>query len=591
MIPKTQLIVSSGYDSAVALFDLESGNVSLLGYHEHLVNSIAINAKGDKAASCSSDHTIRIWDLKTKQTKFLLQGHVDDVEEFIFIDENYGASASRDRCIIVWDIEACRAIRVLEGHEKDVLTLAYHEGKLYSSGDDMTLRMWDIDSGCLLRIWGPFENETDTCALDPQRNRVILGCDDGCIRILDFQTGDLVKTIAAHKSGIKKVTVSLQTGDILSAAYDQKLLIWDAKILEQKLALERMPFVWERSLRWTPDGNGIIAGTFEGTVILWNAVDGKLKLEVGQSSQEHGNACFNDVSAADHGDIALASDDGLIRFGKLTEDHAAWQAKVEPPSGRMLMNAIALDTVYGLVIGGSHDHKLHIVSQKGDTFSNPTEVFLGEGPINSVRISHHQGYEADIFVGCYSGNIIHVKANEYLKRKISVHKGAVKSLRLHPHKPIGVSCGADGILHSWYFNGESLRCYAGHQAIINDLDLDPTGTLIASVSRDFTIKVFDLWNGEMLHCLPIGKKSLKSVCFWERNWLVIGDYWGSLIGVDINTHQLIKTKIASNGISALSRMESCLVAASYEGIAFLVDPYSLKVVNELRAMHQKVDGV
>ncbi|NEQ64812.1 MAG: hypothetical protein F6K21_04785 [Symploca sp. SIO2D2] len=590
MIPNTQLVVSSGYDSGVGLFDLESGSVLLLGYHEHLVNSITVNAKGDKAASCSSDYTIRIWDLKTKQSISSLHGHFDDVEEFIFIGESYGVSASRDCRILLWDLETSRVIRVLEGHEKDVLALSYYDKKLYSSGDDMTLRMWDLDSGRMLKTWGPFENETDSCALDPQRNRVILGCDDGCIRIFDTKTGDLIKTIAAHNSGIKKVTVSSRTGDILSAAYDQKLLVWDANTMEQKLKLEKMPFVWERSLHWTPDGNGIIAGTFDGTIILWNAVDGMLKLEVGQQAQEPGNACFNDVSSTDNGNIVLASDDGLIRLGKLTKDYAAWQAKVEPPSGRMLMNAIALDKIYNLVIGGSHNHRLNIYNNKDDVLTNAIEVFLDEGPINSVKISHHQGYEADIFVGCYSGNVVHLKANGYLKKKISLHEGAVKSLRLHPLKPIGISCSADGILHSWYFNGEPFRRYAGHQAIINDVDLDPSGNLLASVSRDFTLKVFDFWNGDVLHCLPIGKKSLKSVCFWEYNWIIIGDYWGTIIAVNLNTHKVIKTKIASNGISAFSRRGNYLIAASYEGIVFLIDPYSLEIVNQLQAMCQKVDS-
>jgi WD40 repeat protein len=350
-----------------------------------------------------------------------------------------------------------------------------------------------------------------------------------------------------------------------------------------------MPFAWERSLRWTPEGDGIIAGTFEGTVVLWDAANGQLKLEVGSNAEEPGNACFNDVSATVTGNIALASDDGLVRFGLLTPDCAMWQAKAQPPSGRMLMNAIALDHTSGLVVGGSHDHKLQIFGLTESGLNHIKEVFLGEGPINSIRIAHHQGYETDIFVGCYSSNIVHLNANGQIKGKISVHEGAVKSLRLHPDEPVGVSCGADGILHSWSFNGESLLRYGGHQAIANDVDLDPSGTWLASVSRDFTVKVFQLWNGELLHCIPLGKKSLKSVCFWDRNWLVVGDYWGSVMGVDLNTHQVIKTQIAANGISALSRNGNYLVAASYEGIIFLVDPYSLNVVNQLQAMSQKVD--
>ena len=60
--------------------------------------------------------------------------------------------------------------------------------------------------------------------------------------------------IEAHSSGIKKVAVSPVTGDILSAAYDQRILIWDAADLRQKLQLESRLGTWERSFNWSPDG-------------------------------------------------------------------------------------------------------------------------------------------------------------------------------------------------------------------------------------------------------------------------------------------------------------------------------------------------
>ena len=135
-------------------------------------------------------------------------------------------------------------------------------------------------------MWGPFENETDSCAIDPIHRRVVLGCDDGVIRVFDIDSSDAVAEIAAHASGIKKVATSPVNGDILSAAYDQKILVWDAEDFSRKVDLERKATTWERSFNWAPDGQRILAGTFDGTALVWDAASGRCLDEVGE--REHG---------------------------------------------------------------------------------------------------------------------------------------------------------------------------------------------------------------------------------------------------------------------------------------------------------------
>ena len=66
-IPGTRKVVTSAYDSAIGLFDLDLGTVDLLGYHEHLANRIVVNPAGNLAASSSSDYTIGLWDLEECQ--------------------------------------------------------------------------------------------------------------------------------------------------------------------------------------------------------------------------------------------------------------------------------------------------------------------------------------------------------------------------------------------------------------------------------------------------------------------------------------------------------------------------------------------
>ena len=587
-IPNTRSAVTSGYDGAVGIFDLDTRRGELLGYHKHLVNRITVDEAGIRAASSSSDYTICIWNLKTYQPELVLRGHSDDVEDFAFVNDALGVSASRDHRIIIWNLQTGAISHIIDEHEKDVLSVAYADGKIYSSGDDMTLRQWDLASGTLLKMWGPFEQETDTCAVDPRHDRVVLGCDDGCIRIFDIGSGKLIDAIKAHASGIKKVAVSPISGDILSAAYDQRILVWDSLNFELNVELEAMPTMWERSLNWSHDGSAILAGTFDGTVVEWDVASGKRLSEIGSQSHVNGNACFNDVAATSAGEIVVVSDDGYLRQARLTDETAQWTAKSEPASGRMLMNAVTIDDAFGAVVSGAHNHRLHIYKTTAGGLQDEIEVALKEGPINCIRLAHNPGFAGDIFVACYSGAVMRVGLDGQIKGAIRVHDGAVKSLRIHPRHPLGVSCGADGLLLSWELDGGLIERFPGHTAIVDDVDIDPTGELIASVSRDFTVKVYGLTDGRLRHAVPLGHRSPKSVCFWNPTTVIVGEYWGALIKVDLATEKVTRRTIARNGISSLARCGEYLIAASYDGGIYAVLPDELTVTQTLRAMTQRL---
>jgi len=585
-IPGRNAAVSSAYDGAVAYADLDTGTIELMGYHDHLANKIIVNQAGTRAASCSADYTIYIWDLATRQVERILKGHSDDVEDFFFVDDGRGVSVSRDWRIIVWNLNTGAAIHIIEGHEKDVLSVAVDKGRIYTSGDDMTLRVWDLETGKPIRMWGPFEDETDSCAIDPDHGHAVLGCDDGVVRVFDIDTGAPVAEIPAHSSGIKRVTVSPVTGDILSAAYDQRILVWDANDMSLKLELEFRPSIWERSFSWTADGKKLLAGTFDGTVLVWDATTGKCLAEVGERGE--GNACFNDVSGTPAGDILTVSDDGLLRLGRLTPTEAKWVAEIEPGNGRILANAITVDAEYGMAVSGAHNQVLHLFDFDGKTLGNEIEVPLGEGPINCVRISHHSGHERESFVACYSGAIVRVSRDGKIVAKFTGNDGAVKAVRLHPTEKIGVSCSADNSLHSWDFDGNRLHTFLGHMAIVDDVDIDPTGTMIASVSRDFTLKVYRLDDASMVGSYSLGRRSPKAVCFVDKDTVVVTNYWGSLLRFDVTSGATLVRHIAKNGISALTRCGNHLVASSYDGALYLVDPVTLEPVNTLRSMTQRL---
>src|SRR6185503_6575164 len=175
--------------------------------------------------------------------------------------------------------------------------------------------------------------------------------------------------------------------------------------------------------------------------------------------------------------------------------------------------------------------------------------------------------------------------------KFRVHENAVKALRLHPTKPIGVSCSADGILVSWDLDGNQLNEFLGHTVIIDDVDISPSGRHIASSGRDFTLKVYETESGRLLHSVSLGRRSPKGVCFYDERTVFIANYWGELLKVTLDDKRVQRKQIARNGLSSVNRSGEHLVTTSYDGAIYLVRADSLSVVQTLRGMTQRVDDV
>jgi hypothetical protein len=78
------------------------------------------------------------------------------------------------------------------------------------------------------------------------------------------------------------------------------------------------------------------------------------------------------------------------------------------------------------------------------------------------------------------------------------------------------------------------------------------------------------------------------MCFVDLRTIIVGNYWGELIKFDLETERVSRRTVASNGISSVCTQGSDVIASSYDGAIYLVDPADLNVVRELRAMVQRV---
>lgn len=111
---------------------------------------------------------------------------------------------------------------ILEGHNDSVMCLQIHNNYLATGSYDATVKLWNLDSGELIRT---FEGHTAGIrALQFDGHKIIRGSLDHTIKIWNWQTGECMRTFSGHDDGIIGLDVA---GNILAGSMDETIKAWN----------------------------------------------------------------------------------------------------------------------------------------------------------------------------------------------------------------------------------------------------------------------------------------------------------------------------------------------------------------------------
>ncbi|PMV26494.1 MULTISPECIES: WD40 repeat domain-containing protein [unclassified Pseudomonas] len=265
-------VATAGYDNQVILWDAKTKTPIQRVLHDHLANQCAFNASGTLLVSASSDYTARVWEIPSLRLKSVLVGHDDDIEMAAFSPDGQTiATCSRDHSIRLFDLSG-RTLRILSGHDADVISVCWAaDGKtLVSSSDDGSIRRWDAASGEQLDLIDLGGVETDTVALS-REGIIFAGDDEGKISVIS-SSGTYLQ--AAHAAGIKRIVWNDAQRLLVSLSYDRCVMLWELTPDNQlvKTAQTSLPsIIWPRSCALL--GNHRIAFvTFGSTYATWDFI-------------------------------------------------------------------------------------------------------------------------------------------------------------------------------------------------------------------------------------------------------------------------------------------------------------------------------
>ena len=148
--------LASGHEHGnINIYDKNNGSliVTLFGHSEWVYDLVYIRNMDFLASSgFSNDKNIRLWDMATFATKFILEGHENAVIGLKLIENYILASSSEDQTIKLWNINDGTLIRTLSGHTHSILwgIDKYNSQILLSGSLDQTIKVWDYNTGQLL---------------------------------------------------------------------------------------------------------------------------------------------------------------------------------------------------------------------------------------------------------------------------------------------------------------------------------------------------------------------------------------------------------------------------------------------------------
>ncbi len=197
--------------------------------HRQAVWGVKYHHAGDVLASCSLDHTVRLWDVPAAKCRSALRGHVDSVNDIAWqpFTPNL-ATASSDKTVSIWDARSGLCTQTFYGHQNSCNAVAFNLlGTMLASTDaDGNVKLWDTRMVAEILTIEASKQPANKCMMDRSGQVLAVACDDGRVRGFGTVQGDLHGELSSHEDAVQAVAFDPAGHFLVSCGSDNTFRLW-----------------------------------------------------------------------------------------------------------------------------------------------------------------------------------------------------------------------------------------------------------------------------------------------------------------------------------------------------------------------------
>jgi eukaryotic-like serine/threonine-protein kinase len=312
---------SAGHSGRISLWNSSAGSETLNLSFPGIVETVVFNPKGPFIAAAGSGGKLRAWSLDHPERPIVFPGHQKTIFALAFSpDGNSLASGGDDHAVRIFDFrQPDKEPMVLDAHALLVHAVAFRPdgGLLASAGEDEVIHLWDPATGQLVKKLVGHTSGVRCLAFSPDGNWLASGSYDRSIRLWDLKTGS-VHTLEGHAGSVNAVVFSPDKDGLTlaSASKDKTIRVWDALKRTELFKLEGTPGPVQ-SLAYHPRGRRLVSIGQDRLIRLWDVVTRQEILDF----EEHVGNLRHVAFSADGRSLAGAGP-GVVRVWQAAKEMA-----------------------------------------------------------------------------------------------------------------------------------------------------------------------------------------------------------------------------------------------------------------------------